>query len=206
VFVNHSEEINLSANEVNIFLAGNSSKSPLVKELFDARIKQEQQAMNKANYKASFKLFPPLDNKDDFEKPNGKTGVAYGLIETRPSGKILVVDKNIKQKEIKFRYYLGVNKRKTFKTVLSRETPYQKWVRFIDTRVDNFEVYYTSSSVATTNTMTISDSSIKRKKLKISQTDENKSVYVKFISPTKFEYGVGVDENSVEDSVQVELN
>ena len=206
VFVNHSDEIDLSANEVNIFLAGNSSKSPLVKELFEARIKQEQEMMDKDNYKATFKLFAPLDNKDDFEKPNGKTGVAFGLIETRPTGKILVVDKNLKQKEIKFKYYLGVNKRKKFKTILSRETPYQKWVRFIDARVDEFEVYYTSSSVATTNTMFINDNSVKRKKLKITKTDESKSVYVKFISPTKFEYGVGSDEKSVQDSVQVELN
>jgi len=206
VFVNHSDEINLSANEVNIFLAGNSSKSPLVKELFEARIKQEEEAIDKNNYKASFELFPSLQNKDDFEKPNGKTGVAYGLIETRPSGKILVVDKNIKLKEIKFKYYLGVNKRKRFKTMLSRETPYNQWVRFIDARVDEFEIYYTSSSVATTNTMSIQDNSIKRKKFKLKKTDERKSVYVKFVSPSKFAYGVGENEKNVQDVVQVELN
>ena len=206
VFVNHADEIDLTANEVNIFLAGNSSKSPLVKELFDARIKQEQESMEQSNYKASFKLFAPLENKDNFEKPNGKTGVAFGLIETRPTGKILVVDKNLKQKEIKFKYYLGGNKRKKFKTILSRETPYNQWKRFIDARVKEFEVYYTSSSIATTNTLPIDDSSVKRKKLKITKIDESKSVYIKLVSPTRFEYGVGVDEKSVQEVVQVELN
>ena len=206
VFVNHADEIDLTANEVNIFLAGNSSKSPLVKELFDARIKQEQESMEQSNYKASFKLFAALENKDNFEKPNGKTGVAFGLIETRPSGKILVIDKNLKQKEIKFKYYLGGNKRKKFKTILSRETPYNQWKRFIDARVKEFEVYYTSSSIATTNTLPIDDSSVKRKKLKITKIDESKSVYIKLVSPTRFEYGVGVDEKSVQEVVQVELN
>ena len=37
VFSNYAKEINLDVDEINIFLAGNSSKSPLVKELFDKK-------------------------------------------------------------------------------------------------------------------------------------------------------------------------
>jgi hypothetical protein len=204
VFVNHADEIDLLDNEVNIFLAGNSSKSPLVKELFDARIKQEEEAMEKDNYKATFKLFAPLDNKDDFEKPNGKTGVAYGLIETRVGGSVLVIDKNIGEKDIKFKYYLGMNRRKKFKLIVSREHPYNEWIEFIDAGEEFFEIYYTSSALATTNSLRIDDSSILRKRLKIKEIDEDKNIYIRFISPTVFEYGVGVD-GSVRNSIKVEL-
>jgi hypothetical protein len=204
VFVNHADEIDLSANEVNIFLAGNSSKSPLVKELFDARIKQESEAMEKNNYKASFKLFNPLDNKDNFEKPNGKTGVAYGLIETRSGGRVLVIDKNVGETDIKFKYYLGINKRKKFKVIVSREQPYNQWIEFIDAGEEFFEIYYTSSALATTNSLTIEDSSILRKRLKIKEIDEDKNVYIRFISPTLFEYSVGT-ENNITNPIKVEL-
>jgi len=204
VFVNHTQEIKLIENKVNIFLAGNSSKSPLVKELFEARIKQEEEAIQKNNYKASFELFEPLNNKNDFEKPNGKTGVAYGLIETRAGGRVLVIDKNIGEKDIKFKYYLGINKRKKLKVIVSREVAYDQWVEFIDAGEEFFEIYYTSSALATTNNLSINDSSILRKRLKIKNIDLDKNVYIRFISPTVFEYGVGVDGN-VKDSVQVTL-
>ena len=206
VFVNHSDEIDLSANEVNIFLAGNSSKSPLVKELFDARIKQEQEMMDKDNYKATFKLFAPLDNKDDFEKPNGKTGVAFGLIETRAGGRVLVIDKNVGESDIKFKYYLGINKRKKLKVIVSREVTYNEWVEFIDAGEEFFEIYYTSSALATTNTLSINDNSILRKRLKIKEVNENNNVYIKFISPTVFEYGVGADTKNIIHIKQIELN
>ena len=126
VFANNSADIAIEDNEINIFLAGNSCKSPLVKELFDSRIKEELQKVQAQNYEVEYKLFEPLDNKDNFENPNGKTGVAYGLIETRPGGKILVIDKNIQENDIKFKYYLGMNRRKKFKIVIDRETPYSE--------------------------------------------------------------------------------
>lgn len=54
--------------------------------------------------------------------------------------------------------------------------------------------------------MPVNDNSIKRKRLKLQNTDENKSVYIRFSSPTKFEYAIGRDTKSVENIVEVELN
>jgi hypothetical protein len=194
VFANYQNEIDLNTDIIHIFLAGNSSKSPLVKTLFDTKIASIKKELE-LSHKGEFKLYPPLDNKNNFEEPNGKTGVAFGLIESRPGGNILVINKNLKEKdEIKFKYYLGRNKRKKFKVILPKETPYNKWIKFINAGYVDFEVYYTSLASATTNKMSINDNTIKRKRLKIKQTDVNKNVYIRFVNPTTFEYGVGSSE------------
>ena len=194
-FANYHQEINLDINEVHIFLAGNSSKSPLVKELFQLYMdKEKSQMQNQPEpYQGEFKLYPPIDNQGDYEQPNGKTGVAFGLIETRPGGRILVIDRNIQQQDIRFKYYLGINRRKHFKTIISRETEYQTWKPFIDAGDAYFEVYYTSSPLATTNTLPIKDNAVKIKRLKIEPIDAEADVYIRLISPTEFEYGISKD-------------
>jgi hypothetical protein len=53
--------------------------------------------------------------------------------------------------------------------------------------------------------MSIKDSTIQRKKLKIKKTDENKNIYIRLIDPNTFEYGVGADENDVKVCEKVEI-
>jgi len=209
-FFNNSDEIDLDIDTINIFLAGNSSKSPIVKELFDKKIeeikKEMREGLNGGSYSGDFKLFLPIDNSGDFAKPNGKTGVAFGLIETRPGGNgILVIDRNIKKDNIKFKYYLGMNRRKRFSVIVDREVEYNKWIEFIDAGVEFFEVYYTSSPLATTKNLSISDASVKRKRLKIDRVDDEMSVYLRVVTPSSFEYAVG-DGKEFFDAKRVELS
>jgi hypothetical protein len=175
-------------DEINIFLAGNSSKSPIVKELFEKRIKNK-----------NIKLFAPLDNKN-IEKPNGKTGVAFGLIETRKNGgNILVIPK-----KLHFKYYLGRNKRKQFYLIIDKNTPYNQWVEFLDASEEFFDIYYTSCALALTN-LPITDKDVKKLSLKIDEVDENKNIYIRLISPSEFEYGVGENENNISHIKKVRL-
>ena len=118
----------------------------------------------------------------------------------------MVIDKNVGESDIKFKYYLGINKRKKLKVIVSREVTYNEWVEFIDAGEEFFEIYYTSSALATTNTLSINDNSILRKRLKIKEVNENNNVYIKFISPTVFEYGVGADTKNIIHIKQIELN
>ncbi len=203
VFVNYKAEMDLDFSEINIFLAGNSSRSPIVKELFNKKI-EEIKALDieKAEYaKLDFKLFLPLNNDGDFEKPNAKTGVAFGLIETRPGGSsIMVVDRNLEREhnDIRFQFYLGLNKRKKFKVVIDREVSYDQWIFFIDASEEFFEVYYTSSPLAMTNTLSINDPLIKRKRLRINEVNDELGIYIRLVSPTEFEYGVGDGSEFIE--------
>ena len=183
--------------KINIFLSGNSSKSILVKEIFEQRVKKETNSFKKEQNIEDeiFKIFEPLGSSDDdLEKPTTKTGVAFGLIKSRKGGKILVIDHNIKE-NIKFKFYLGEERKGNFKVVIYRDDEYNQWIDFIDASEDTFEIFYSSQSIVTTNKTPINDNSIKKKILKIDKTDDEALVYIRTISPTEFEYVVALEED-----------
>jgi hypothetical protein len=117
-----------------------------------------------------------------------------------------VVDKNIKDDNISFKYYLGINKRRKFRVKIDREMEYNRWIEFIDASQDSFEIYYTSSPLANKNSLPITDNSIKKIRLNISKVDEDLSVFIKLINSTTFEYGVGSGVDDVEEIKVMELN
>lgn len=203
-FDNYNIGLN-SIEQINIFLAGNSSKSHLVSEIFDKKLEANESEIKEeiaSDEENIFKIYPPLGSNDDsLEKPTGKTGVAFGLIETRKGGDILVIDHNIKESEnISFKYYLGESRKKKFKVIIDRDMEQNKWIEFIDASVDNFELYYSSQSIVSTNKTAISDSSIKKMILKLDTVDEEALVYIKVVSPSSFEYVVAMEadiENDV---------
>ncbi|CAA6814448.1 MAG: hypothetical protein with 50bp hit to Dihydrolipoamide acetyltransferase [uncultured Thiotrichaceae bacterium] len=186
--------------KINIFLAGNSSKSALVSKVFDEEIKLRSEAIKKALHftdeQSIFELHQTLGNNEDaIDKPTGKTGVAFGLIETRKGGKTLVIDHNTDENNINFKYYLGMNKRNKFRTLIDRSDEYNQWTDFIDAGEDTFEVYYASLASASTNQLDISDPSIQKKMLRIDTVDEDASVFIRLKNATEFEYVVATEES-----------
>ena len=125
---------------------------------------------------------------DDFKKPTGKTGVAFGLLDNR----VRIVNKM--SDEIKFRFYLGQERRKKFYCAIDRETPYKKWIRFCAASREEFDIWYTQSPTATTNSMSIKEIGIYSETCFIEEADENKSVYIRLVGPTKLEYTVATEE------------
>ena len=189
---------------INIFLAGNSSKSYIVKELFNSKIEETKKDMKnefETNIKDDiFKLFDPLSNSsEDMEKPTGKTGVAFGLIKSRKGGKVLVIDHNIEQDEIDFKYYIGEEKRGRFKVIINSDFEYNKWVDFIDAGEDRFEIFYSSLPRVSTNKVPIDDESIKKLNLQIDVVNEDAMVYIRLINPTTIEYVVALEDEIEKD-------
>ena len=195
---------------VLIFLAGNSSKSLIVKELFEKYIKEETEDIRKYNNIEGdeyFKIYPPLGTeeaykiqeelgikvcRDDITKPTGKTGVAFGLIDCLPGSNIKVIsEKNIKE-EIKFKYYVGHNKKRKFFVDINRDIDYNKWILFTDASCEDFQIYYTTEPQASSNNMPINE--VKKKKCRIDVIDENANVYVRVVGPSELEYVVAREE------------
>lgn len=191
-------------NEIQIFLAGNSSKSPILSKLFQSYIQNEEGG------KEYYHLFPPLGTKEafaiqrergiavheeDITAPTGKTGVAYGLIAGREGGKIKVISEVKADAQAKFRYNIGVEKRGKFKMVLDRTlVDYGQWVLLTDAGVEDFEIYYTSQPNAAK--MAISETGIYKKRCRLPYVDEDADVYIRCVedSPEELEYCISKDE------------
>ncbi|HCM1286710.1 TPA: molecular chaperone DnaK [Vibrio parahaemolyticus] len=178
-------------DNVKIFLAGNSSQSSFVNTLFEKHIALQHQEMGVSEGESRFELFAPLGaDKNDVERPTGKTGVAFGLIESREGGSVKVVDHNIADEDVRFKYYLGESRKKKFKPLIDREMKFNQWHDFIDAYYDTFEIFFTDQPSSSTGHMSIGDSSIKKKVVKLDVTDEEALVYIKLVSPTAIEYVV----------------
>lgn len=211
----HSFNLSSSSNindilSVNIFLAGNASKSILVKQLMDKYSEVYQKKFGLPS--EFFVIYPPLGTKEsaeilkknnkDFLKidsisyPTAKTGVAFGIIETRPGGRIKVTDGNLdKNNEIEFKYYIGSNRRGLFYPQIKRDFEYNKWYNFIDAEFEDFEFYYTTLFSSENNEIDIKDVNRKKCRIDITSDSDDVNVYIRLVSPTVIEYTVAKDED-----------
>ncbi|EII5643090.1 molecular chaperone DnaK [Vibrio cholerae] len=191
----NSQQMLSDIDSVKIFLAGNASQSGFVKQLFDKHIALQHQAMGLSEDQSRFELFAPLGaDKNNVEKPTGKTGVAFGLITSREGGRIKVVDHNLGEQDIRFKFYLGEARKGQFKPLIDREVTFNQWVEFTYADYQKFEIYYTDHPSCTTGQMAINDASIKKKTVKLDFTDQHASVYLRVISPTEIEYVIALPE------------
>lgn len=196
----HSEAQLNGIENVNIFLAGNSSQSSYVTALFEKHIALQDEEIGSVG-QSHFKLFAPLGaDKTNIEKPTGKTGVAFGLIESREGGNIKVIDRNVSGEDIRFKYYLGENRKGKFKPIVDRENKFNEWIEFIDAGYQKFELYYSEQPTSSTGNVLAADDSIKKKSIKLDLTDDDAMVYIKIISPTQIEYVIA-DEQDIKNNI-----
>ena len=141
-----------------------------------------------------------MSKRIEIERPTGKTGVAFGLIESRQGGKVKVVDHNLSQDEIHFRYYLGESRKGRFKPLIDRDIAFHQWFEFIDASCDRFEIYYTEQALSSTNQVLITDSAVKKRVVRLDQTSDEAMVYLRVTSPTRIEYVVA-DTDDIEKGV-----
>lgn len=212
-------------DNIIIFLAGNSSKSKIVTEIFNEKIKEYTSMISKSlkDNKEYFKIYPPLGskeaieiqkqngievNEDDITRPTGKTGVAFGLIDGRPGSRIKVISEKKADEEIKFNYYIGHNSKKLFKVIIDRNIQYNEWIRFRHAKVSEFELYYTELPEATTNKLSIKE--VSKKMCRTNIADENAAIYIRAVEPSLIEYTVATEEEIKNneyraDAIKIEL-
>ena len=201
--------------KIDSLLAGNSCKSPIVKELFEERIAQEEvklkdgtmQAIALSKHvKGVFQLHLPLgmgnqgDTGVNYDRyPTGKTGVAFGLLACyRGDHNIKVIDANLSDDvEVPFRYYLGRRKGDDFEVTINMEFGYNVWAPFMDIESDDksFSIYYTSEPQAllVDTPMPIGQTKYRKCRVQYKGTitaEEVCRVYIRKVAPTKVEYVV----------------
>ena len=203
------------SDRIDILLAGNSCKSPIVRELFEERIAQEEQEIKNGikkdtakskDVKGIFRLHLPLgiDNQEEkggsFDRyPTGKTGVAFGLLACyRGDHNIKVLDYNLSDdSEVPFRYYLGRRKGDNFEVTIGMDLGYGVWAPFMEIEREDksFSLYYTSEPQAllVDSPMNISQTKYRKCRVRYNENvpvDLVYTVYIRKVEPTKVEYVV----------------
>ena len=201
-----------SGTDIKIFLAGNSSKSPYVKEIFDDKIANASELQ--------LELFPPLgkdavakikEKNPDYElrddSPTCKSGVAYGLILLRKGGTIKVIRNNDAPEE--YKYYLGTDDGDgnflLLDTILtdSHKPELNQWYE-LQTVVDtSFDIYYTDTTAALNEGNGLISSSqakvLTGDEISESDVDEGKTIFIRAISSHRIEYAVADCADNIED-------
>ncbi len=174
-----AENIDDECRAFHIFLGGNASKSVLVKQAFEnakeKQLKDYQQKTSKDDF--TFIIYEPLgteksdkqileltgedvSNTPAYVKPTCKTGVAFGLLESRDKAKGIEMP-SIDSNPV-FKYDLGIEIEGKFHAKIHRDSlkpnEYQifqikeEWGGF-----DELEIRYSDKSLANTNTLDIKD-------------------------------------------------
>ncbi|MDO5517066.1 MAG: hypothetical protein Q4F66_05885 [Clostridium sp.] len=203
--------------QVVIFLAGNSSRSQILLDIFKKHIEERTNYLRELTNTNEdfFILYPPLGTKQAYEiladkhieidetdiaRPTGKTGVAFGLLQCRKGGRIKVVSEDVKSSdEIQFQYYIGYERKRYFRVSIDKLADYNVWHNYVDASESIFEIYYTDLPQATTNKLAINEGI---KKLRLSTEIENvdANIYIRLVSPTAIEYVVATEQGiNVED-------
>ena len=185
--------------EVNIFLAGNSCKHPFVEEIFNRYIEEKKDKLKINIYNT--KMFDELKETNK-ANPTVKTGVAFGLIYSRNSGRIKVIRRDEKaniDNEINFKFYIGSNRRNKFNCIISPNSNYDEYKFFGIVKSDIFELYYSTSPEAQTNEMKSSEAKIKRVNLKKDYDEEDRyRIYLRADESDKLAYAIVKEEKDIE--------
>ena len=185
--------------EINIFLAGNSCKHPFVEEIFNRYIEEKKDKFKINIYNT--KMFEQLKETNKVN-PTAKTGVAFGLIYSRNSGRIKVTSRDEKanmNNEVNFKFYVGNNRRNKFNCIISPNSSYDEYKFFGIVKSDIFELYYSTSPEAQTNEMKSSEAKIKRVNLKKDYDEEDRyRIYLKANKSDKLAYAIVKEEKDIE--------
>ncbi len=178
-----AENIDNQCRAFHIFLGGNASQSVLVKQAFENAKEKELKAYKQRTSKddftfildeplgteASNKQILELTGEDAFKawggyvKPSCKTGVAFGLLESRD--KVGGIEMPSIDANPVFKYDLGVEKEGNFHAKISRDSLKTNEYQIFQTKeewggFDGLEIRYSDKALANTNTLSIHDTQL----------------------------------------------
>ncbi|WP_208356706.1 hypothetical protein KVE21_00290 [Helicobacter pylori] len=174
-----AENIDDQCRVFHIFLGGNASKSVLVKQAFEnakeKQLKDYKQKTSKNDF--TFILYEPLgteasdkqileltgediSNTPAYVKATCKTGVAFGLLESRP--KAGGIERPSISSNPVFKYDLGIEIEGKFHAKIHRDSLKPNEYQIFQTKeewggFDELEIRYSDKALANTNTLNIQD-------------------------------------------------
>ncbi|MGL2428558.1 hypothetical protein ACOWLP_00210 [Helicobacter pylori] len=177
-----AENIDDQCRAFHIFLGGNASKSVLVKQAFENAKEEQLKAYKQKTSKDDFAfiLYEPLGTEvsdkqileltgedvskiPPYLKPTCKTGVAFGLLESR--NKAGGIERPSIDSNPVFKYDLGIERERKFHIKISRDSLKPNEYQIFQTKeewggFDGLEIRYSDKSLANTNTLDIEDTQL----------------------------------------------
>ncbi|OOC33728.1 hypothetical protein [Helicobacter pylori] len=177
-----AENIDDQCRVFHIFLGGNASRSLLVKQAFEnakeKQLKDYKQKTSKDDF--TFIIYEPLgteksdkqileltgedvSNTPAYLKPTCKTGVAFGLLESRDKAKGIEMP-SISSNPV-FKYDLGIEIEGKFHAKIHRDSLKPNEYQIFQTKeewggFDELEIRYSDKALANTNTLDIKDTQL----------------------------------------------
>ncbi|MCQ2786288.1 hypothetical protein JT097_05000 [Helicobacter pylori] len=174
-----AENIDDECRAFHIFLGGNASRSVLVKQAFEnakeKQLKDYKQKTSKDDF--TFIIYEPLgteasdkqileltgediSNTPAYLKPTCKTGVAFGLLESRDKAK--GIERPSISSNPVFKYDLGIEIEGKFHAKIHRDSLKPNEYQIFQTKeewggFDELEIRYSDKPLANTNTLNIQD-------------------------------------------------
>ena len=194
---------NEKLKEIYIFLAGNSSKSKFVEEIFENELTEEFKQKYNIILKNAYSIEEETEGK--VIGLNSKTGVAFGLVELREgNGEVEYIPfRNIaKNEEINFKYCLGYSKKRRFIPVINFNTKYNEWIKYDDVEDEKIiEVLYSGNTRAEGKEFPASECS--RIRILV-QDDDRGSLFIRLKNPSTIEYVICEDVEKIDEGKIVE--
>ncbi len=177
-----AENIDDQCRAFHIFLGGNASRSVLVKQAFEnakeKQLKDYKQKTSKDDF--AFIIYEPLgteksdkqileltgedvSNTPAYLRPTCKTGVAFGLLESRDKAKGIEMP-SISANPV-FKYDLGIEIEGKFHAKIHRDSLKPNEYQIFQTKeewggFDELEIRYSDKALANTNTLNIKDTQL----------------------------------------------
>ncbi|PHR55787.1 MAG: hypothetical protein COA47_13665 [Robiginitomaculum sp.] len=218
-----------NVQKIHILLAGNSSQSELVKNVFaladptiiskldesdseanvsgdndqDTELEQDsylnQLYQNKAP--ALVVHLPLQADKDDPYKPTCKTGVALGLLSLCPGSATKVINHMtaLTEGEAPFSFHVGRIRRKCFTVGLKQGEIYGTWHLLGPIRERVFELYASQSSNASNNSLPVTDPSLQSMSIELAGETDKHKVFARAVGPKTIDICSAIDLQAVED-------
>lgn len=180
--------------QVHILLAGNASRSDLVKQLFEEFIEELEM---------QFTIHPPLamDAANPY-RPTAKTGVALGLLLLCPGSVVKVVnraqDHSRSGDEAPFGHYVGRIRLNKFQAGILQGGEYHRWYELGIPSEGVFNLYHTQSPVAHTGEMTQGTPGLFKQRIDLAGDTRGQKVFARIISPSAIELCTAVSMETVQ--------
>lgn len=193
---------------MDIFLAGNSGKCPLLKKLFDKYTDLYSHTNDEQPDFELFRIYPSLGTSEaaaiqqkngiravpgELSGPTGKTGVAYGLIKGRIGSRIKVISGNENEEENSFSFYLGHCEDDMFVCDIPKGSLRDdSWVKYTEADVPRIELYYTTLPEAADNNMPAGNAL--KHIIRVRKPDDSAFVYIRKASHSAIEYVIATED------------